>query len=318
MLGTASDRYIGWTGQIYHKDYGKGIHRRSKKVRDQTFEEHVLPVSSVAEYFEHFEVLEIDYTFYGLLLDRERKRTDIYKTLVSYSKYISYGNNLILKAPQVITAKMFFKEKNYIKNENYLNSHLFKDHFFDPCLEILGDNLLGIIFEQEYHPKDQRMSFDQVVSEWNLFFQEIPVFEGYHIEFRTYNYITTDLLNLLRKFGIGVVLSHWTWLPSLRKQFKDLNEEVYNKEGLQVIRLMTPRNVKYEDAYIKAFPFNELKEDLMDPRMIDDTVYVTKRILSQGKRACVIINNRAGGNAPELARLFKLSFQKSIERRLTP
>ena len=60
-IGTASDRYAGWIGQIYTPGkYEKGITRRRHKVKDQTFTEETLPVESVTEYFEHFPILEIE------------------------------------------------------------------------------------------------------------------------------------------------------------------------------------------------------------------------------------------------------------------
>ena len=64
-MGTASDRYAGWLGQIYTEERYQGrIGQRTKVVGEHTFTEEVLPVDSVAEYFEHFPVLEIDFTFY--------------------------------------------------------------------------------------------------------------------------------------------------------------------------------------------------------------------------------------------------------------
>ncbi len=74
LIRTASDRYAGWIGQIYSGGrYEKGITRRSHKVGDKTFNEETLPVDTVADYFEHFPVLEIDYTFYRLLLEKDDK-----------------------------------------------------------------------------------------------------------------------------------------------------------------------------------------------------------------------------------------------------
>ena len=61
----ASNRYAGWMGQSYSKGrYEKGIIRRSHKVGDKSFNKKNLPGESVAEYFEHFPPLEIDYTYY--------------------------------------------------------------------------------------------------------------------------------------------------------------------------------------------------------------------------------------------------------------
>ena len=78
LIGTASDRYAGWIGQIYSEErYEKGITRRSHKVGDKTFNEETLPVESVTEYFEHFPLLEIDYTFYRPLLESTGNPTKI-------------------------------------------------------------------------------------------------------------------------------------------------------------------------------------------------------------------------------------------------
>ena len=58
LIGTASDRYAGWMGQIYSEGkYEKGITRRSHKVGDKTFNEETLSVENLAEYFEPFPLL---------------------------------------------------------------------------------------------------------------------------------------------------------------------------------------------------------------------------------------------------------------------
>ena len=66
-IGTASDRYAGWIGQIYSQDRYKAL-SRSKTVGGKSYREKVLPVESVREYFQHFSVLELDFTFYRVLL----------------------------------------------------------------------------------------------------------------------------------------------------------------------------------------------------------------------------------------------------------
>src|SRR5450759_1272492 len=59
-IGTASDRYAGWIGQIYSQDRYEGrITKRTKIISGKTFVEEVLPVDSVEEYFEHFPVLSL-------------------------------------------------------------------------------------------------------------------------------------------------------------------------------------------------------------------------------------------------------------------
>ena len=85
LIGTASDRYAGWIGQIYSAGrYEKGITQRSHKVGDKTFNEETLPVENVAEYFEHFPLLEIDYTFYCPLLKSGGNPTQNFHVLKKY------------------------------------------------------------------------------------------------------------------------------------------------------------------------------------------------------------------------------------------
>ena len=103
-LGTASDRYSGWIGQIYTPDKYK-ISSRNHRVGNKSFKEETLPVESVQEYFQHFTILEIDFTFYRPLLDKNLQPTSNYKVLQSYNKYLKDSDRLILKVPQEIFAK---------------------------------------------------------------------------------------------------------------------------------------------------------------------------------------------------------------------
>ena len=89
-IGTASDRYAGWIGQIYSEERYKGrISTRTHTIGSQFFQEEVLPVESVEEYFQHFPVLELDFTFYGVLLGEDRKPTSTYRVLHAYRRHLS-------------------------------------------------------------------------------------------------------------------------------------------------------------------------------------------------------------------------------------
>jgi hypothetical protein len=126
FLGTASDRYAGWIGQIYPEEsYAGKIARRSKAVGNQTVTEEVLPVESVTEYFRHFAVLELDFTFYSLLLDKDLKPTQTYHVLETYRKYLRQDDRLILKVPQVLFAKKLWRSGRFSENQGYLDAETF-------------------------------------------------------------------------------------------------------------------------------------------------------------------------------------------------
>ena len=301
-LGTASDRYAGWVGQIYTKERYQGrITRRNRTVGGKSFTEEVLPVDSVEEYFEHFPVLEIDYTFYRPLLDTEGKPTQNYHVLRKYRQYMNKNDHLILKVPQMITAQKLRRGSDYRDNETYLNPDVFTERFYKPAVELLGSALTGLLFEQEYQRKQDRTPVKHMARELDTFFESIPKDTRYHVELRTESYLSDPVFEVLEKHGVGQVLSHWTWLPSLKKQFAKTKRRIFNASRQSVVRLMTPRGMRYEVAYDKAYPFDKLVEGMLHQEMVEDTVSLLKTETEADIQTNIIINNRAGGNAPLIA-----------------
>ncbi|MBM4339511.1 MAG: DUF72 domain-containing protein [Deltaproteobacteria bacterium] len=310
-IGMASDRYAGWIGQVYSEGrYSKEIKHRTHKIGEKTFTEEVLPVESVEEYFEHFPILEIDFTFYRLLLDKNGKPTPNYFTLKEYQQHLKKDDQLILKVPQLIFARRIRQGGKFVENEAYLNSQIFTHQFYKPAVEILSSNLRGFMFEQEYHPKKERVEPDEMAKALDAFFNAIPKDKRYHVELRTEAYLAEPVFDVLEKHGVGLVYSHWTWLPPLSKQFSKTKGRFFNSGGDCIIRLMTPRRMSYEDSYTKAFPFNENVEGMMNPEMIDDAVEIIMKGVRQNKRMRLIINNRAGGNGPIIAQEIAEELQK--------
>lgn len=301
-MGTASDRYAGWIGQIYTKERYQGrTTRRTNTVGRKSFVEEVLPVDSVEEYFEHFAVLEIDYTFYSPLLDKDGKPTQNYHVLRRYRRYLKDRDHLILKVPQMITAQKFRRGSKYLENETYLNAEVFTKQFYEPAVEVLGPALSGFIFEQEYQRKQDRTPVRQMAKALDAFFESIPKDNRYHIELRTESYLSNPVFESLEKHGVGQVLSHWTWLPPLRKQFAKAKRRIFNSGRQCVVRLMTPIGMRYEVAYEKAHPFDKLVEGMLHLEMAGETAALMQTGIEESVQMNIVINNRAGGNAPLIA-----------------
>jgi uncharacterized protein YecE (DUF72 family) len=259
-------------------------------------------VDSIQEYFEHFPILEIDYTFYRLLLDENGSPTQNYRVLSEYKRYLKEEDTVILKVPQVICARKLRRSGKLVKNEDYFNPTVFTKQFYEPAIRILGSNIGGFIFEQEYHPKNDRLPIDEFAESLNIFFSKIPKDTRYHIELRTEAYLTDPVFKVLEKHGVGLVFSHWTWLPPLSKQLTKVGSKFFNSGNSCIVRLITPFRMKYEDSYAKAFPFDKLVEGMLDPRMIEDTVQLIKEAIKRERKIAIIINNRVGGNGPLIAR----------------
>ena len=67
------------------------------------------------------------------------------------------------------------------------------------------------------------------------------------------------------------------------------------------MRLMTPRGMRYEDAYARTHPFNTLVDGMMNPQMVDETADIMKVAINEDVKINIIVNNRSGGNAPLIA-----------------
>ena len=195
-----------------------------------------------------------------------------------------------------------FSGSRPIENPAYLNPIIFTKQFYEPAQNLLGANLTGFIFEQEYQRKEDRAPVIEMAKDLDKFFNQIPKDSRYHLELRTDLYLRDQIFEILTKHGVGQILSHWTWLPPLRKQLTKANGKFFNAGNECVIRLMTPLGMRYETAYAKAYPFDKIVEGMLQPEMILETVEIVKGAVEKGVLVNLIVNNRAGGNAPLIAR----------------
>jgi hypothetical protein len=64
-----------------------------------------------------------------LLLDKSGKPTPNYFTLKEYQQHLKKGDQLILKAPQLIFARIIRQGGKFVENEAYLNAEIFTRQF---------------------------------------------------------------------------------------------------------------------------------------------------------------------------------------------
>jgi uncharacterized protein YecE (DUF72 family) len=301
-LGTASDRYAGWLGQIYTPGRWAGrTTRRTHEVGGRSFVEEVLPVESVEEYFEHFGALEIDFTFYRPLLDEHLHPTDTFHLVRTYAGHLREGDRLFLKAPQAVVAPRLRRGDCLVANPDYLDADYFTHRFYAPAVRLLHGRLGGILFEQAYRRAAERDAAEDEAADLERFFRRIPPDKRYHLELRTEAYLAAPVFEVLARTGVGQAFSHWTWLPPLADQFERAGGRFFNEGGEVLVRLMTPHGMRYEEAFARAHPFDHLVEGMGSERMLPDTVALMRAAVAAGRHVTVIINNRAGGNAPLLA-----------------
>jgi Protein of unknown function DUF72 len=212
----------------------------------------------------------------------------------------------------VVTAPKLRRGGQYQENPAYLNAEVFIRQFYEPALELLGPALAGFILEQEYLTKQDRPRVSEMAAALDQFFQKIPTDSRYHLELRTDLYLREPVFEVLENYGVGQVLSHWTWLPPMKKQLTKGGGRFFNTGKQCIIRLLTPLGMRYDESYIRAYPFDKLVERMLQPEMILETVDLMEQAVNHGVLINVIINNRAGGNAPLLAQLIAGKFHQKV------
>ncbi len=313
-FGTASDRYAGWIGQIYSPAWESQITSRKRTLGGRRFEERQVPIESVGEYFEHFRALELDFTFYRVLVEPDGNAGPNWFVLKHYADHAPADARFYLKAPQQVFARILRDGKGYRDNPDYLNVAMFMKGFMEPARAMLGDRLGGVICEQEYQRKADSPPVAEHVAALSAFFNAVGSWSGddpgkelgCHLEIRSPHLLQPDYFDWLAAAGIGHVFSHWTWLPPLRDQWEMAGHRLTSARKEVVARLLTPLRVPYAKAYAAAWPFDKPIPEIADSKggqdMVMDAVALGIQALKHDSAPIILLNNRAWGSAPDLAR----------------
>ena len=319
-FGTASDRYAGWIGQIYPRRYATKTAGRTRTLGGQDFREEKVPVASVRDYFEHFEVLEIDFTFYRALLGDDGTPTSSYRALQNYADVAPDEARFLVKAPQMYVARTLRRGGEFVDNPNFLDADGCRKRFLEPLREVLGERTVGVVYQQEYQRVSGSPPPRENAEALAAFFETLGAGGPQaHVELRSEHLLTEAYFDMLQHAGLGFVFSHWTWLPRIRRQWKMAGERFTAANGEAVCRLLTPRDVKYADAYAQAHPFDAPAPSLSDTPgardMVDDAAALIFQAEAQDATLNLALNNRAWGNAPDLGRaIAERAFQEEERR----
>jgi hypothetical protein len=99
----------------------------------------------------------------------------------------------------------------------------------------------------------------------------------------------------------GNVASESLWIAASGKQFAKVRADFVNSRRQAIIPLITRLRMSHEESYAKAFPFDKMIPGMLDPEMIEDTAKIVNEAIKDKVQVNLIINNRAGGNAPLIA-----------------
>ena len=276
-LGTSTWTYEGWQGQVYKRQYAKSTFTRECLGEYCQYQDQGEPL---------FRTVGNDATFY---------RPPSAAQLRHHLTQIPEDFEMCCKVWELITIPNFAKQARYGANAGqanpwFLDATAFKELVLAPYRKAKFDRHNGpFLFEFQRHD----LSVDEFCSRLDKFFLQLPRDCRYAVEVRNPGLLGVSYCQVLSRHGVAHVYNHWSYMPSLAEQ--------HNRMGrftapFTVLRLLTPLKISYEAAKKRAEPYTQIVGEL--PEMRRDTVALVRKAIAENRRAYVLVNNRAEGNAP--------------------
>lgn len=276
-FGTSTWTYEGWQGQIYLRPYAKSRFAQE----------------CLGEYCQYqyqgeplFRTVGNDATFY---------RPPTANQLRRYLNQIPEDFEMCFKVWEEITIPSYAQHARYgakagQPNPRFLDAKLFTELVLTPYREAKFEPHTGpFLFEFQRHG----LSTDEFCGRLDTFLSQLPSDFRYAVEIRNAGLLGPEYRHVLDKHGAAHVYNHWSSMPPLAEQHKRL--EAFTAP-FTVMRLLTPLKMSYEAAKKRAEPYDKIVAEL--PEMRRDTVELVKTAVAEQRRAYVLVNNRAEGNAP--------------------
>jgi uncharacterized protein YecE (DUF72 family) len=276
-FGTSTWTYEGWKGQVYKKSYPKSRFKQDCLAEYAAYEYQGEPL---------FRTVGIDHTFYG---------PPTASMLTRYAAQLPPGFQACAKVWEEITVPVFASGVRYTRktgpNPRFLDARYFVDMVLGPFDEAFREQTGPFILEFQRSGLEPETFFPKL----DAFLAQVPKRYEYAIEVRNPRImLDSNYRAILKAHGAAHVYNHYTAMPSLLEQHKTMEDSF--TASFTVLRLMTPRDMKYHDA-VKAYaPYDKIVKILPDMRR--ETVTLVRRAAAGNLRAYVLVNNRSEGNAP--------------------
>lgn len=276
-FGTSTWTYEGWQGQVYKRPYAKSRFAQE----------------CLGEYCQYqyqgeplFRTVGNDSTFY---------RPPTANQLRRYLNQIPEDFEMCFKVWEEITIPSYAKQTRYgakagQPNPRFLDATLFNELVLAPYREAKFEPHAGpFLFEFQRHG----MSSEEFCSRLDAFFGQLPKDFRYAVEIRNAGLLGPEYHKVLETHGVSHVYNHWSYMPPLAEQHRRMGSFT---APFTVLRLLTPLKMSYELAKKRAEPYTKIIEEIPDMRR--DTVELIRQTVREERRAYVLVNNRAEGNAP--------------------
>ena len=276
-FGTSTWTYEGWQGLVYTKRYPPSRFKSDCLAEYARYEYHGERL---------FRTVGFDFTFYGPPTTPQ---------LVHYASQLPPDFVACSKVWEEITVPTYTRHPRNAPamgaNPHFLDAGYFAEQVLAPYAAVFRPHAGPFIFEFQ---RGLEIEPDEFLERLDKFLGRLPTSWEYAIEVRHERLLTSDYHAILKAHGVAHVYNHWTHMPRLSEQHRMLAGTF--TAPFVVLRLLTPRGVKYEDAVKRYKPYDKIVQPL--PEMRTDTVDLAEQAVNEERRAYVLVNNRSEGSAP--------------------
>lgn len=270
FFGTSSWSFPGWKGLVYSTS------------ATQT----ALARTGLREYAQHplLTTVGVDRSYYAPMPAAD---------LREYASQLPHGFRCCFKAPAAVTAFALGGAGRAVANPDFLSVDRFVADLLEPCAIAFRAHTGPIILEFPAFPRGHGPTPAEFLERLERFLATLPGEFEYAVELRDARLLTSAYRALLNRHRVAHTYNYWSAMPLPGEQADVVPPE---DAGFAIVRLLLRPGTWYEEQRERFRPFNRLVEP--DDAMRADTVAVVRRVLARGKRAFVLVNNKAEGSSP--------------------
>ncbi len=273
-FGTSSWTFPGWAGLVYPSGLSTAALGRE----------------GLRHYARHplLRTVGVDRSYYAPIpLDDLR----------GYAVQLPDGFQCCVKAPASVTSRLApalgGARGAGTENPDFLSVGRLIDDLLTPLAVGLATHCGPVVLEFPPGARDPARPPAVFLDALDRFLGALPRDFAYAVELRDRALLTPAYRQVLARHGVAHTYNYWSAMPMLTAQ-----AEVIPPEELPftVVRLLLKPGTWYEDQRDRFRPFNRLVEP--DETMRAQVVALTTRALAKGRKAYVLVNNKAEGCSP--------------------
>ena len=254
-VGTSAFTATGWRGAFYPKNLKSADY--------------------LSYYAQHFDVVEIDSTFYG---------TPRVSTVHSWDAKTPEGFLFAAKVPQEITHRRVLKNCD-TEFKTFLTT-----------METLGEKLGPLLFQFGKFDKYSFKSLDDFLERLVPFLKTLPRDRKFAVEIRNKDWLVPKFADVLREHGVALALIDQSWMPrpwEMKDQFELITSDFTYVRWLGDRKGIEEKTKTWDKVIV------DRQSDLFE------WVGLLKKVHERRIMILAFANNHYAGNGPATVELFR-------------